>query len=366
MKKLFICIMLFSGIFSYTVFGQGEEMSEFLEVIPEEVAKALPDEVFDDDMQASKGFGFDYFWGLVKNTFKGELGQAVLNVSTLLVIVIISSLFHKLAEATKNDESKSIFQTVSALVLALYVFTGVIKLFERTALYLKSLTSFATAATPIVTMIYALGGNVGSAAVSESGLMVALTLIEYICSNVLYPVLALCALLTIASNAAPKLRFASLSGFVRGIFMLLIALTVTAISTIMAFQTSLASAADTLTAKAVKFAASSFIPVVGSAVSEAVRTVSASIMYIRTSVGLVGIASVVIITLPLFINLMITRITLAVCASVSDMLGCERECKVLKESGGLVNFLIALVSLSALMFIYILTLLARCASAYGA
>ncbi|MBQ7821942.1 MAG: hypothetical protein IJ391_06655, partial [Clostridia bacterium] len=140
---------------------------------------------------------------------------------------------------------------------------------------------------------------------------------------------------------------------------------VTAISAIMTFQHTLASAADTLGARAVRFAASSFIPIVGSAVSEAVRTVSGSISYIRSAAGGICIVVIIIITLPTFVSLMLTRINLALSASLADMLGCERETKMLKEASSLINFLIAFVSLSAVMFIYLLTLLVRCASSYG-
>lgn len=352
-------------IFTLPVHSTEADIGEMKEYIPESTAESLPDGIFDGTTEVDKAFDFNYFVDLIKNVFENELADSVISVSSLLGLVIASSLFHKLADVTKSGEFKNVFSAVSGLCVCICVFGGIVKLFERTSAYLTGLSAFATAITPFVTMVYAVGGNIGTAAVNETGFMVAVTVIEYIIAYVLYPVLSVSAVLTIASSATPKLRLGSLSGFVRGVLMLFIGFTVAAVSAVMTFQTSLSSAADTLGVRAVKFAASSFIPVVGSAVSEAVRTVSGSIGYIRTSVGFIGVASILIIALPVFVNLMITRIGLAVSASVADLLGCDREVKILKESGGLVNFLIALVSLSAIMFIYILTLLAKCSAAYG-
>lgn len=355
--------LIFTAVLlALTLITSATEISDMRDYIPDEYESKLPENVFENG--TGTPFGFNYFFELVKDTFKNELGNG-LGLAALLGMLLLSALFHKLAESASSGELKEAYSAVSGLCVSLYVFTSVAKLFSRCEAYLKALAGFAATVTPFVTATYAAGGNIGTAAVNETGLMFSVTVIELIVSYILYPVLNISALLTVASSVAPKLRLGSLSSFVRGLLTFLISFTVAALSAVMAFQTNLSCAADSIGARAVRFAASSFIPVVGSAVSEAVRTVSGSIGFIRTSVGFIGIAVIVIIALPIFASLMITRINLAVSAAVADMLGCERETKIIKESGALVNFLIALVSLSAVMFIYILTLLAKCSSAYG-
>lgn len=342
-------------------------IGEFEEYIPEEARGSLPDELFEADTVSDTAsvFSFSYFFGLVRDAFTGAIGDNVIGLASLAGIVIVSSVFHSLAGASKSGELGNAFSSVSGLCVCVYVFASVSLMFKQVSVYLNSLASFASAVTPFITIAYAAGGNVGTATVSSTGLLVCITVIENVAAYALYPLLKTSAVLTIASSASPKLRIGTLSGFLRGVLMLLISLTVAAISAIMTFQHTLATAADSLGARAVRFAASSFIPIVGSAISEAVRTVSSSISYLRSTAGSIGIVVIVIITLPTFISLMLSRINLALSASLADMLGCERECKALKEAGGLINFLIALVSLMAVMFIYSLTLLVRCASSYG-
>ncbi len=347
------------------VCAQSLELAQLERCIPEQALDNLPEHIFDNnEINAASAFSFSYFAGQVKKAFSGALGDNLVSLATIFGLVIISSLFHLLAQSAKGGLEPT-FSSVSALCVCVYVFTTVSALFKTVSVYLTTLASFATAVTPMISIAYAAGGNVSTAALSTTGLLVCITVVENISAYVLYPLLSVSAAITAACSLAPKLRLGSLSSFLRGFLMLLISLTVAAISAIMTFQQTLSTAADTLGARAVRFAASSFIPIVGSAVSEAVRTVSGSISYIRSSIGGIGIVVIALITLPVFASLMLARINLSVSASLSDMLSCEREAKVLKEAGSLVNFLIAIVSLMAVMFIYSLTLLVRCASSYG-
>ncbi|MBE6605935.1 MAG: hypothetical protein E7635_02720 [Ruminococcaceae bacterium] len=365
---LLISMILFINMPEHIMALEQTDLSEIEDHIPDDIRDKLPENVFNNTPgDKSSSFSFSYFAKLIADTFKAALGDSSKALISLIGMVLLSSLFYSLSGCAGNSgELSRGFSSISGLCVCVYIFTSVASLFDIVYTYLNSLASFANALTPFITIAYAAGGNINAASVSSTGLLLCITVIENMNAYLLFPVLRLSAVMTIASSAAPSLKTGVLGRFLRGFLMLLIGLTVAAISAIMSFQQTLAASADSLTARAVRFAASSFIPIVGSAVSDAIRTVSGSISYIRTSVGGIGIIVIVIMTLPLFATLMLSRINLALCASLSDMLGCERECKTLKEAGGLVNFLIALVSLTAVMFIYALTLLVRCTVSYGA
>ena len=340
------------------------EISEFEQYIPEEALKLLPNGIFEYGAAADK-LSPKYFFGIFIDILKKATGGAVIELGGLAALVIISSLMHNMTKSSNIGGLDSGFSAVSGLCVCISVFGGIVTLFEMTEGYLKALSNFASAITPAITALYIAGGNITSGAVSRTGLLLSITVLENINARILYPILQISLALALARAVSPKLRFGTLSGFIKGVLGTGIGITVAAISAIVAFQNTLAGAADSLTARAVKFAAASFIPIVGGAVSEAVRTVSGSISYLRTTVGGIGIAVIVIIALPPFVSLMVTRINLALAASLADLLGCERECAVIKEAGGLVNYLIALVSLMAVLFIYSMTTLAHCASSFA-
>ncbi|MBQ4137721.1 MAG: hypothetical protein IJD67_06380 [Clostridia bacterium] len=360
-----ITVLVLMSLFPLTLGASELDAALIEEYIPEDIKDTLPDGIFDkENTGIADKLSFSYFLESIKNAFASVAGGYTADLATLVSLLIISSLFHLLSQSTKGSLDGA-FSGISSLCVCVYIFTVIAALFETVAEYLGTLASFASAVTPVVSIAYAAGGNISAATVSNSGLMLCIAVIENICAYFLYPLLSLIAAMTVASSLAPAIRINTLTGFLRGVMMLGISFTVTAISAIMSLQHTLACASDTLGARAVRFAASSFIPIVGSAVSEAVRTVAGSVGYIRSSIGGIGIVVVILITLPVFISLMLVRINLAISASLSDMLGCERETQVLKQASLLVNVLIALVSLSAFMFVYFLTLLLKCSSAYA-
>ncbi len=340
------------------------EISDFEKYIPEEALKLLPGGIFEYGAAADK-LSPKYFFGLFLDTIKKATGGAVIELGGLAALVIISSLLHNMTKSSRVGGLDSGFSAVSGLCVCISVFGGMVTLFEMTEGYLKALSNFASVITPAITALYIAGGNITAGAVSRTGLLLSITVLENINARILYPILQISLALALARAVSPKLKLGTLSGFIKGVLGTGIGITVAAISAIVAFQNTLAGAADSLTARAVKFAAASFIPIVGGAVSEAVRTVSGSISYLRTTVGGIGIAVIVVIALPPFVSLMVTRINLALAASLADLLGCERECAVIKEAGGLVNYLIALVSLMAVLFVYSMTALAHCASSFA-
>lgn len=335
--------------------------------LPTQAQDALPEGVFkrDGTRELSKLFSFSYFVQLALSSLDCALESSGLSLAVLCGLVIATSVMHMLARSLGDGGVSSTFSTVGSLCVCVYAFGALKLLFTSVSSYLSTLSSFGTAVVPFISLAYAAGGNVNAAAVGSTGMLVSITLVEGFVAHVLTPLVGMCAVLGVVSTVSPSLRVGTLSSFVRGILTLLISLAVAAISAIMSFQSTLASASDTLGSRAVRFAASSFIPIVGSAVGDAVRTVSVGIAYLRSAAGGIAVAVLAAITLPVFFELMLTRITLALCASLADMLGCTSECATLKNVGSTVNFLLALVALMDMLFSYSFILLAHCAAAYG-
>ena len=115
----------------------------------------------------------------------------------------------------------------------------------------------------------------------------------------------------------------------------------------------------------VKFAAGSWIPVVGGSVAELFRSIGAGIGYLRSAVGISGIFLVLLVLLPTLVELFLMRLTWQLSASAADLLGCEREKKLLEEFASISGYLIAAVSICSSVLLLALILLACCGSAIG-
>ena len=118
-----------------------------------------------------------------------------------------------------------------------------------------------------------------------------------------------------------------------------------------------------LALRTARFAAGSFLPVVGSSIGEALRTVAGSVQYLRGAVGVGGILIVFFAFLPTFLSVFLTRLTLQLGGALAGLLSCKREEKFLGELASVWGYFLAVIAALFVMMVFSLTLLARCAAA---
>ena len=125
---------------------------------------------------------------------------------------------------------------------------------------------------------------------------------------------------------------------------------------VFSFQSTLSQSTDSLSIKTAKFAIGSFIPIVGSTINDALRTVTSSIMLVKTSCGVLAVICGVLLTLPVTVSFYLYKLSFDICASLSSIIGCNKESGVIADASGICSFLLALVSCTAIFFILALTI----------
>lgn len=342
---------------SYTAedFGLGN----IADSLPDSVAEYLPeDDIFDPD-SAIGGYTFDFFASLLLKPLKAMLSPTLRILSLFLGLIIISSALGNLKEMCRSDSLTSVFGIVSGLCVILALFEVMSELFNRAKIYLTTLSTVINILLPVMTAIGVSGGNISSSTVAANGMMLAVAFIETLATSGLFPILQLCFGISAASGMGGSLRLEGITKLIRGTFTFILSFIAAAISAVMSFQQNIAASADSLSMRAVKFAVSGAIPVAGGIAADAVRTVAGSLSLIRNTVGFGGVALVLIITLPVIVEILLTRLAVSIAQTFSDILGLEREKRLFGEMLGLLGFLIAVCVVAALMFIYALTLFAR-------
>ncbi len=104
-------------------------------------------------------------------------------------------------------------------------------------------------------------------------------------------------------------------------------------------------------ARAVKFGASNFIPIIGGSVSEAYSTVYASIGVIRSGVGTIGTAAVTVMLLRPLVSILCVKLTLIISRIISDLLGLSETSELLRSTDSAMSAAVSTLLTFALMFI---------------
>ena len=233
---------------------------------------------------------------------------------------------------------------------------------ERTMLLLDNLKIFVNTLSPLICSMYAMGGNVNAALVNNYGIIVFLTLFENVCILSLQMILGICVSITLASSFIEDGNLLSLSGAIKKVFTFFVGIIMLVFTTVISTQGLIASKADTLTSKTAKMLAGQMIPIVGSTVGESLRAAGASIEYLRSSVGVALIIILVILILPTVISIFLYRVVFIFTNAVAGILDCGREGSVLMELSSIYGYALAILSVSSIALLFLITVFAKSAS----
>ncbi len=366
-----ILLMVFAPALSATDYEDfGEEYEQMLDGIPEDIRELLPDGIFSDNPDEIYGAvseisGFPYILRTVASLAGLRLGSALRLFALLLGLLVLSALLRSVRELIK---SPALSQAVSLCSMSAILAAVVSVQYEMLSAILRFLDQFnflVNSMIPIMGVLYAMGGNVSAAVANNSAMMVFLTVTENICNRTVIPVTALCLALSLVSVFAPAIDLRGLTTAIKKTFTFIIAFIMTLLGTVLAAQSTLTAAGDSIAARAAKFMAGNFIPVVGGSVGDSLKTVAGSVEYIRACVGVGGIIIIILLLLPTLLSIVATRLAFMAAGTVSKLLGCSEESNLLGEMTNIYGYLLAVVCSCSVLFIFALTLLARTSAAIG-
>ncbi len=331
------------------------------EALPEELIPLLPDGLFEGDadeaLEAVEAMSdWSYLLRTVLDAVGLRLGDAVGWLCTLVGLLLVAAILGKVREAIGGGAGE-----LCGLCLRLMLYAALIvecvEVLTLVQAYFERLCGLTEAMIPVMGVLYAMGGNIGQAAVGEELLLIFLAVCEYISTVVTPPVCAICLAAALTEALGSRLRFSAMAEQVKKWYTSLLGLIMFGLGLALSAQSVLTSRADTLTMRGVKYTIGSLVPVVGGAVAGTVGTVAASVSLLRGICGVSGVLLLVLLLLPTIVELVLLRAVLNLGATLATLLSCDGEARFFSSIASLHGYLLAAAVMSALLFVLSLTLL---------
>lgn len=344
-----------------------DEWEAFCGAIPDEVADLLPSDFFSKDMTAVGESVREA--GALRTIFRavGEVsGVALLQSLSLLAkicgILVLSATFRTAVGEGKGEVGAAV-SLCTALAIVLMIFSGEGTRFDKIESFFDTVRALSVALLPLMGTLYAMGGNVGAAVANHGVMSGFLAILETLCSGAVVPIAGVCVALALLDAVSGRVALQSLAALIKRTFTVGLSFCMMLLTFVLGLQQTLAKGADTLALRTARFAAGSFLPVVGGSVSESLRTVAGSVEYLRGAVGMGGVLVVFFVFLPTFLGALFTRLAFSLSASAAGLLACRREERLLSELASVWGYFLAVIAVLFVMTVFSLTLLARCAAA---
>ena len=236
-----------------------------------------------------------------------------------------------------------------ALCVAAVIVRPVTACVERAADVVQAAAGFQLACVPVLGGLVLAGGEPARVLSYETLTALAANAVSLVASHVLVPLLGCFLALSLVSAVSPAVRVGGLCDFVCRAVKWLLGLCMTLFTGLLTVHSIVTASADSAASRAVKFAVSSFVPVVGGALGDALRTVGGCVSVLKSGVAAFVLLAEGVLFLPVVLQCVCWQLALLFCAAAGEALGQGELCGLLSAAGRAVGLLLAILLCCALL-----------------
>lgn len=288
-------------------------------------------------------------WEIITDRLSVVVDRLLPHASGIVAILVLASL---IGNAVGDGHAMaSACELLSMIALAGAVYSLIGGAVDLVCVAIDALCTFVASYLPVMATLYCMGGNPLAASASTSGLMLFLSIMQTLESKFFVPLFRLSLAVMISSALPSSVDLRSVWSFIKSSLTTLLVFLFSSLNFVLGLGTLFSAGKDTFALRTVRFAGGNFIPVIGSLLGEASKTVFSSAASIKAVSGTGAIVALMSIVLPPIVVLLAYKLAILFCAAMARLLGRERESGFLYDVNGLLGVLLGLVCGSASVFV---------------
>ena len=244
-------------------------------------------------------------------------------------------------------------QKIAGFACAVFISTIALQSFS----YAQSITEettdglflFVQGLMPSVGAAVVASGSAGGAATC-SLVFTAMQVFMQILRRFMLPLVAVTVVLSVADGLGEERYLSGVTTLCKQLFRWSTGLLLLFYGAAVGLQTGTAAIFDRLAGKTAKYAISSFVPVVGGALSDSLETVTVSAKAIRGALGISGIVGVGFVAVSPVVTLSTLSLSCKLAGAVVSLCGEKKMVQMIQEIGSGITRLLAVVASSSVMF----------------
>lgn len=337
-----------------------EELKQFWEDITDKYGGFLP--------ESQKGSLYDFIKGDKKFSFK-QWGQGVLKFAfhefvangKLLGSLIMLTIFSMFLQSMQNAFEKSAISKVAYSIVYMVLIILALNSFHIAINYtneaIGTMTSFILALVPLLLALIAASGGLISAAFFHPVILFLMNMSGLFMQYIILPLLFLATLLSIVSTMSEQYKVSQLAQLLRNWSIGLMGLFLTVFLGVISVQGASAAVTDGVTIRTAKFVTGNFIPVIGRMFTDATDTVVSASVLLKNTVGIAGVAILLIIVAFPAIKILMIAFIYKFAAAILQPLGGGPIIKCLDIISKSVIYVFAALGIVSLMFFLSITVI---------
>ena len=358
MRKIvcFCLFIIFIFAFSPPVFAAEKQEDYYNQQLKQSGAEDLPDHLPNDTRKALENLGVDGTnWKNITSITPENLFQQIISIIggntteplkaavSVLAVMLLCALLNGLKLSFGERPMGGIIGMIGTLCVCTIVVQPIVYCIANAAEVIKAAAGFLLACVPVLVGIMVAAGQ-PVAAGSYNLLMVAAgNVISLVSANVLVPMLNIFLALSIVAAVSPGINLNGLCDAFSKAVKWVMGFCMTVFTALLTMHGIVSTALDSTGSKTAKFLVSSFVPVVGNALGEALHAINGCVKMLKSGVSAFGLLAGIFIFLPIIIQCITWLITINICAGISGIFDQKEITGVLKAVVTVLETMLSLI-----------------------
>ncbi len=357
MKKLLILVAIIAAVFGTAAFADGSE-TDIRGLLPDGLGD-IPDGYFTENSDGETVLpDAEFVFGYAVEAVKKIVPGAAKSFALILGVSILASLTNVISSSFSASVARAVGFMTSLCVCGV-VYSVLSEVFYSICEYIETLHVFINGFLPIMTGAIALSGNITTASMTGVIITASLTLLEALSGGVLLLLLKICFCFSVTAVIPGSLSLGEISALVKRFLTHALTFVMLVMSVVTAYQTLLSKSADTALLKGARFAAGSYIPVIGNSVGESLNLIATGLSAVRAATGAAGCAAIAIMLILPLVRVVFYRFAFDLCSAISGITGLQKEGAFMREMSSLAGLGLAIMTLSSIFFMILIIVVTK-------
>ena len=270
---------------------------------------------------------------------------------SIVSIIIINALFTSLKSGGLSGALEITLSTVTVLCTVTIISPPVLSLISTLTETIKTSSDFMLMYIPVISVLIASSGKPLSASMYYGVMVYLCSALLKIVSVIVIPLIRSVTALSVVGSVSDKVRFTGVTELFKKILRITLTFCMSVFTAFLTMRSIITTSQDSLSDRAVKFAISNFVPLVGGALSDAYQTVISCVKVLKSGVGVTAMIAVAAIFLPAVLRCFIWQTALSAGVAVCGIFEDNRTSSLLSSLANVVSSVCAIELCTMVMYI---------------
>lgn len=324
---------------------------ELVESLDEDTRSLLEDYHLDEiSPQSVLEMDSSQLLSLVLRVAQDQVRKPLKLLGTLIAVTVLGAVAGALQPAADKSMAR-LYENIAVLAAAAVAMSSVLEVVRQTAVAVQDGAFFMVSFVPVFAGILTASGQAVSAGTYHVAVFALCQIIAQTAVSVLIPLLDCYLAFSVVAGFSSSLSFGRAAQLIRKGTTFLLTLLLTVLIGLLSLQGMVAGQVDQAVSKTAKYLVSSLVPVVGSAVSDALATVKSCLSLLKSCVGAFGIFAAFAAFLPDLVGCLLWMGAMQIAVFAAGVLGMDKLSKLYEAMASVLTILFSILLSVMLLFI---------------